>query len=141
MENIKFEHSDNTDRIVENYLSRAITNYGLLQLNGETPVKLYCGCKSEDGSFIGAVMGCKTLNMFFVSHLYVEEDYRNRGIGSQLLSRIESLAKGAGCNLIRLNTLNIQSQNFYATNGYNETTRINDYMNGFDLVYYDKSIS
>lgn len=141
MKEINFEHAEIADSVIENYLSQAITDYGLLQLNGETPVKLYCSCKCKKGTLIGAVMGSKTLNMFFVSHLYVDENYRKRGIGSQLLSRIESLAKDAGCDLIRFNTLNILSHNFYEINGYKETVRINDYMNGFDLVYYDKIIS
>ena len=92
-------------------------------------------------SLINAVMGTVTINLFFISHLYVEKSTRNKGIGAKLLSAIEQSGIESGCNIIRLNTFNKKSHAFYLKSGYTETICIKGYMNDFDLVYYHKAIS
>ena len=140
MEELRFEKFIGENETVDHYLSQSITNYGLLQHNGDAPVKLFCSCKNNDGVLVGAVMGTKTLNMFFISHIFVEEKFRNKKIGSKLLSQIEDSAKDVGCTILRLNTFNHLSHRFYEKNGFTENIRINNYMKGFDLVFYEKSI-
>ncbi len=85
-------------------------------------------------------MGYKALNIFFITQLYVENDYRNNGYGCKLLDAIENKAKLLGCNLLRLNTLNKKTVSLYTKAGFEETNRIIDYMDGFDLFYYHKNI-
>lgn len=140
MSNLIFEQSVGENGDIDEYLSESITTYGLAQHKGETPVKLFCSCKNHEGELLGAVMGTKTLNLFFVSHIFVEEKYRHQNLGSDLLAEIEGGAKKLGCTILRLNTFNDLSHRFYAKNGFRETTRINQYMHGFDLVFYDKII-
>lgn len=55
-----------------------------------------------------------------IDHVYVEEDYRNQGIGKEFLSWIESYAKSKNCNTIELNTYvqNYPSHKFYYNEGY-----------------------
>ena len=141
MEDLRFEKFIGENEAVDNYLSQSIIDYGILQQKGDIPVKLFCSCKNNDGVFVGAVMGAKTLNLFFISHIFVEEKIRNNKIGSELLAKIEESAKNEGCTILRLNTFNDLSHRFYENNGFIETVRINNYMNGFDLVFYEKSIS
>jgi len=141
MEELKLEEYKDTNKEIENYLSDAITGYGMEQLQGAKPFKLYRCYKSEKGKIIGAVMGSVTTNLLFISHLFVEETSRNKGIGTQLMSAIEQSAVNSGCNIIRLNTFNMKSHAFYLNSGFTETTRIKDYMRDFDLVYYHKKIS
>ena len=126
---------------IDKYLSEAITRYGIEQLQGNKPFKLYCCYKNHTGKITGAVMGSVTANLLFISHLYVEKRSRNKGIGTKLLSAIQQSASEAGCNIIRLNTFNKKSHAFYLNSGFTETTRIKAYMNDFDLVYYHKIIS
>jgi len=106
MEEMNLESYTNSNVEIEEYLSQAITSYGMEQLQGNEPYKIYRCLKSEKGIMIGAVMGSVTDNLFFVSHIYVEKIYRNKGIGKKLLAEIELAAIEAGCNLLRLNTFN-----------------------------------
>ena len=85
-------------------------------------------------------MGYKSINLFFVTQLYVEDKYRNNGYGYKLLSAIEDKAKLLGCNLLRLNTLNKKTASLYTRSGFKKTISIINYMNGFDLIYYHKNI-
>ena len=141
MEEMNLESYINSNIEIEEYLSQAITNYGIEQLQGKEPFKLYSCYKNEKGNITGAVMGNVTANLFFISHIYVEKINRNKGLGKKLLSEIELTAIEAGCNLIRLNTFNKKSHTFYLNSGFTETTCIKGYMNDFDLVYYHKKIS
>lgn len=141
MEEYLYDNYHNENKAVEDYLSQSIINYGLSQHKGEVPQKLLCSCKNAQGKILGAVMGTKTLNLLFITHIYVEETHRNRGIGSQLLTNLEQKAKESGCNIIRLNTFNNLSHSFYTKNDFSQTVVIPNYMSGFDLVYYDKNIS
>ena len=124
----------------DKYLSDAIYNYGINQLKGERPVKIYCCSKDKEGNNIGGVMGYVTRNLLFITHLFVEQKYRNNGIGKALLLNIENAAKEQGCSMLRLNTLNDATYSLYIKAGFEITTIINDYMNGFNLMYYHKAI-
>ena len=54
----------------------------------------------------------------YIDVLWVKEEYRNAGIGSQLLSEIEKTAKEYGCHLIHLDTFDFQAKDFYIKQGF-----------------------
>lgn len=140
MDDLHLEYDKAENSELEKYLSDSIVSYGLQQLRGKKPLKLFCCFRNARGEIVGAIMGSATLNMFFISHLFVEEKMRNKGIGTKLLSAMETYALQAGCNILRLNTLNKKTHAFYLNAGFEETACIADYMDGFDLVYYHKQI-
>ena len=125
---------------LEKYLSNSIMTYGIEQMNGEEPLKAFCSFKDHNDSLIGGIMGYKTLNLFFITHLYVEKQDRNNGYAKKLLQAIETKAKSLGCNILRLNTLNKKTSSLYESAGFEITNIIPSYMNGFDLTYYHKYI-
>jgi len=125
---------------IEKYLSNSILAYGIEQINNDEPIKLFCSLKNHKGNIIGGVMGYKTLNLFFITHLHVEKEHRNHGYAKNLLKEIEDKAKLLGCNILRLNTLNKQTSSLYKNAGFEVTNTIPNYMTGFDLMYYHKNI-
>lgn len=137
----QFEFSQQENPQLEKYLTDSIIDYGIRQLNGSEPIKIFCCCKNNDGALIGAVMGSASLNLFYISHIFVEERQRNRGLGAKLLAAIEGEAVQAGCNIVRLNTLNKAAHAFYLKAGYKQSACIEDYIQGFDLVYFHKKIA
>ena len=134
------ETTETANEEIEKYLSNSIMAYGIEQMNGEKPFKIFCSFKDHKGNLIGAVMGYKTLNLFFITHLYVEKQYRNNGYANTLLKEIENKARLLGCNILRLNTLNKKTNSLYSRAGFETTSTIPNYMNGFDLMYYHKNI-
>ena len=141
MGNLNLESYSEENVELERYLSDSIIGYGVDQLQGKEPIKLLCCFRDSNEKVVAAIMGSATLNLFFISHLFVEKNFRNQGLGTKLLSAIESLALDAGCNILRLNTFNKEAHQFYLNAGFKETVCISNYMNGFDLVYYHKKIS
>ena len=140
MEELHLETYQEPQAELEKYLFDAIISYGLQQLQGNTPKKLACCFRNNDGKIVAGIMGSTTLNMFFISHLFVEPAYRNNGIGTKLLAEIERIAQQNGCDTLRLNTFNKNAHQLYLRAGYAETLCIPEYMNGFDLMYYHKKI-
>jgi len=139
MDKLRLETFEGANSELDDYLSNSIMSYGLKQLQGHQLVKLYC-CYRNGGNLSGAVMGSATRNLFFITHLFVEENQRGNGVGTKLLSAIETSAIKAQCTILRLNTLNKQTHSLYVNAGYQETICISNYFTGFDLVYYHKEI-
>jgi len=140
MNQITLETTELENEEIEKYLSNSIMSYGIEQMNGEEPLKAYCSFKDKNRNIIGSIMGYKALNLFFITNLYVESEYRCNGYGNELLKAIEDKAKLLGCNILRLNTLNKKTSSLYTRAGFEITNNISNYMNGFDLLYYHKNI-
>lgn len=59
--------------------------------------------------------------VLYVDRLFVEETYRNHGLGSLLLSKTENEAKAMGASLVHVDTFDFdacQARNFYVKHGY-----------------------
>ena len=138
--NTVLETTEVENEEIEKYLSNSIMDYGIEQMDNKEPVKSFCSLKDHKGNIIGGVMGYKTLNLFFITHLHVEKQNRNNGYAKKLLSAIENQAKLLGCNIIRLNTLNKITSSLYSNAGFELTNTIPNYMNGFELMYFHKHI-
>ena len=141
MDELNLERYKDENSEIEKYLSDSITSFGIEQLQGKEPRKAFCCFRDSEGKIVAAIMGSTTLNLFFISHLFVENALRNKGIGTKLLSEIERIAQNFGCNILRLNTFNKEVHAFYLNAGFTETACITNYINGFDLMYYHKKIS
>ena len=132
--------TERENKELERYLSSSIMEYGIEQMNGVKPIKAFCSLKCHNGTLVGGAMGYKALNLFFITHLYVEKQFRGKGYATKLLKGIETKAKQLGCDVLRLNTLNKCTRSLYSKSGFVVTASIPNYMNGFDLQYYHKNI-
>ncbi|KTD33602.1 GNAT family acetyltransferase [Legionella nautarum] len=67
------------------------------------------------------VGGCAGDNMYgglFVGQLWVKEDLRGKGYGTQLMSLAENLAKKSQCRFITVNTFEWEALDFYKKLGF-----------------------
>ena len=59
-------------------------------------------------------------NVLYLSGLYVNEEYRNKGIGTKILKVADEVAKSLDCRVIRLKTKRgSDAERLYRTHGYN----------------------
>lgn len=72
--------------------------------------------------------GYSTKNELELESLYIEEDYRSKGIGSLLLSLFDRYFKSIGINSIGGVALSNRARDFYAKNGYTIMPRGTDYI-------------
>lgn len=75
----------------------------------------------EDGLVVAGLDACMTaFKILYVSTVFVDEKYRRRGYGRQLILEMEKRAKELGANTIRLDTFGYQGKDFYAAMGYEQ---------------------
>lgn len=77
-----------------------------------------------DGRIIAGIVAASTMDTLEVEFLFVEEAYRGRGLGQQLLEHVEKLARQDGLRRILLNTYSFQAPGFYQKLGYQPIAEI-----------------
>jgi GNAT superfamily N-acetyltransferase len=76
----------------------------------------------------------------YISLLWVEESLRNRGLGSELLSRLEAEAIRMGCTNAHLDTYSYEAKPFYEKAGYKVFGRLDDYPVGYCKYFLTKAL-
>ena len=110
-------------------------------LRGED--KLYINRKliNEQGKMIAGILGSVYLwDCMHIDLFWVEDKYRNHGIGTQLLLEIETEAKSKHIRMIHLDTFDYQAKGFYEKNGYIVYGTLEDYPEGHSLYHMKKRI-
>lgn len=75
----------------------------------------------DNEKLIGGVDACMTsFRILYVSTVFVDEDYRRKGVGKFLMEQLEQRAKKLGADMIRLDTFDWQGRDFYRTIGFKE---------------------
>lgn len=76
--------------------------------------------RAPDGPLIGGVYGSTSYGWLLVKLLWVDEGYRQMGIGRRLMSEAEHQARRFGCHSAWLDTSDQTARAFYAKLGYEE---------------------
>lgn len=73
----------------------------------------------DENDIIAGINSCLYLEeVLRIEALFVEEGYRNQGIGSALLKQVEDEARKMGGRVARLDTFDFQALDFYLQRGY-----------------------
>ena len=102
------------------------------------PLNLYV--EDDSGEVLAGLVGETFGNWLEIEYLFVKEDIRGQGIGSQLLQRAESEAKKRNCRFAFVNTYQFQAPAFYQKHGYKEVFTLKDYPYTGQRHYYQKDL-
>ena len=72
----------------------------------------------DNGNIIGGILGGTYWGWMYIDILWVQSDFRRRGIGSKLLVEAEKEAARRGCHHVHLDTMSWQAPDFYKKHGY-----------------------
>ena len=99
---------------VENQLSAFDENHIRYKMEGCIQIGI-----EEDGKLVAGLDACITaFRILYVSTVFVEEAYRRKGYGRQLIREMEKRAAEMGVTVIRLDTFSWQGKEFYEAMGY-----------------------
>ncbi|MCZ8537083.1 GNAT family N-acetyltransferase [Paenisporosarcina quisquiliarum] len=96
--------------------------------------------KDENGLVRGGLLGEVCWNWLEIHTLMVDEDIREFGYGSKLLSEIEQIALEKKCDFIKVDTLSFQALDFYEKNGYQVFGSIDNVGREFKHYYLKKDL-
>ena len=102
------------------------------------PLNLYV--EDEYGEIMAGLVAETFGNWLEIEYLFVKEDLRGQGIGSQLLHQAESEAKMRNCRFAFVNTYQFQAPAFYQKHGYQEVFILKDYPYTGQRHYYQKDL-
>ena len=96
--------------------------------------------EDDSGEVLAGLVAETFGNWLEIEYLFVKEDLRGQGIGSQLLQRAESEAKKRNCRFAFVNTYQFQAPAFYQKHGYKEVFTMKDYPYTGQRHYYQKDL-
>ena len=102
------------------------------------PLNLYV--EDEHGELMAGLIAETFGNWLQIEYLFVKEDLRGQGIGSQLLQQAESEARKRNCRFAFVNTYQFQAPAFYQKHGYKEVFTLKDYPYTGQRHYYQKDL-
>ena len=93
----------------------------------------------KDEPIAAGFAGVNFWNIAFVEMLWVDEPYRNQGIGSRLLSDIEQEAKNNGACIVMIDARDWNVE-FFKKFGYTVYCTLEDYPNGYSKYKLQKRL-
>jgi GNAT superfamily N-acetyltransferase len=94
----------------------------------------------KDKKTVGGIVGDLFGGWVYISLLWIDECSRNKGLGSELLRRMESEAIHLGCSHVHLDTYSFEAKPFYEKAGYEVFAKLDDYPMGYCKYFLKKSI-
>ncbi|QDO92712.1 GNAT family N-acetyltransferase [Formosa sediminum] len=110
----RFTSNKNTDDVLfERFTEMFDQNYECIGLFQNDLLIGICGLWFSTRHYIGRSVE--------LDHVYIDEAYRNQGLGKQLFNWVYKYAKAKGCEAAELNTYvqNFPSHKFYYNEGFN----------------------
>lgn len=131
---------DNTESQKAQEIGNLIRSYNRSKREAaeSEPLNLYV--EDDSGQLMAGLVAETFGNWLEIEYLFVKEDLRGQGIGSQLLQQAESEAKKRNCRFAFVNTYQFQAPAFYQKHGYQEVFTLKDYPCTGQRHYYQKDL-
>ena len=132
LENIESQKSQVIRDLIRSY------NRSKREAAESEPLNLYV--EDDSGELMAGLVAETFGNWLEIEYLFVKEDLRGQGVGSQLLHLAESEAKMRNCRYVFVNTYQFQAPAFYQKQGYKEVFTLKDYPYTGQRHYYQKNL-
>ena len=124
----------NEDQVedIESRLSSFDENYITYKMDGCIQIGV-----EDDGKLIAGLDACITaFKILYVSTVFVDEEYRRKGIGALMIREMEKRALAMGANTIRLDTFNWQGKEFYEALDYQCVGQYDNTEDGYSEYFF-----
>ena len=117
-----------------------LKEYNLKNREPSENVQIGVFYEDENGKKLAGLTG-ETFGLWLCIHyLFVSEELRTQGIGSELLKAAEDEAKSRGCKYAFVDTFSFQAPLFYLKHGYKEVFTLENYPYTEKRFYYTKEL-
>ncbi|WP_214742602.1 GNAT family N-acetyltransferase [Exiguobacterium sp. s48] len=123
------------------YIRQRLIEYNASQLPDEVkhPIEhVSFIVRDDDNQIVGGVTGTVFWYSMHIHFLWVDEQLRGEGYGTELMTRIEQCAIEHQCHLIQLDTFSFQAPDFYIGLGYEVVGVIENHPTTEHKQYYLK---
>ena len=138
---MKFTIDETLSAAEAEMLSDRIDTYNAQKTGFTNERPLQLAARDADGNLLGGLTGSTGLQWLYIHVLWIEDPYRQDGIGSSLLKEAEQLGVQRGCRSSCLMTFSFQAREFYERFGYAVFGQLDDYPEGHTLYFMQKKIT
>lgn len=97
--------------------------------------------KDKDGRVIAGIIGVDySWKVIYIDVLWVDEEYRGKGLGTKLIRRLEEEVRAKEYTMIHLDTFDFQGKDFYMRNGYEVFGVLEDCPKGHKRYFMKKNL-
>ena len=122
---------------IESRLSSFDENYITYKMDGCIQIGV-----EDKGKLIAGLDACITaFRILYVSTVFVDEEYRRKGIGALMIREMEKRAMAMGVNTVRLDTFNWQGKEFYEALDYQCVGHYDNVEDGYSEYFFLKRIN
>jgi GNAT superfamily N-acetyltransferase len=121
-------------------IEKGLDSFNLSKVGYDDQQTVWLVARDETGTVQGGLKGYTFFTWSFVSWLWVDENHRGKGLGSDLLDRMEAIARNRNCRGIYLDTFTFQAPSFYQKLGYQEFGRLDDIPPGYSRIWMKKML-
>lgn len=129
------------DEVRSGYVGRQLREFNYRYV-GEYPEVQTVRLNARDaaGQVLGGLRAIVAMHWLRIEVLWVRDDARGNGIGSQLLVEAERRGRGLGARNAAVETFEWQAPQFYLRHGYEEAARMEHYVGRFYLAIFRKRL-
>jgi ribosomal protein S18 acetylase RimI-like enzyme len=95
---------------------------------------------NEKGHFAGAIVVELFWGALHVKYVYVEDEYRGRGVAAQLMEHALTYGRNHKCPFAFVETMNFQALGFYQKTGFEVEFTRSGYKHGTSFHYLRKDL-
>jgi ribosomal protein S18 acetylase RimI-like enzyme len=96
--------------------------------------------RDKENTVKGGLFGNSNWDIFDIDVLWVAEEHRKLGLGSNLLRHGEQVAIQRGCKIAVVLTFSFQARGFYEKQGYKVFGELNGYPAGYSSYWMSKKL-
>jgi len=120
---------------------RPLRAYNMAQAGDPKPEAIALLVRGEDSDeVIGGLYGEIFYRWLFIELLAIPDQSRGQGVGSQLMSMAEEVAREKGCTGIWLDTFSFQAPDFYRKHGYSQFGELDVYPSEHKRLFFQKRL-
>jgi GNAT superfamily N-acetyltransferase len=129
------------EEVRSGYVGRQLREFNYRYV-GEYPEVQHIRLNARDPEMqvVGGLRAIVAMYWLRIEVLWVRDNVRGNGVGSQLLLEAERSARGLGARNAALETFEWQAPGFYARHGYEEVARMDKYIGDFYLAIMRKAL-
>lgn len=132
--------TDDPARSDRDFLDERIYEYNVAATSIHDGRMMYFAVRDEQDEVVAGLSGWTWGGCAAVELLWVRDDWRGTGLGTQLLASAEGEPLARGCTQIVLGTHSFQAPEFYKKHGYEAYGAVDDYPRGFSHIHLKKQL-
>jgi GNAT superfamily N-acetyltransferase len=109
---------------------KGLSAFNASKSDDDTPNYLFIAVRDNGGSVVGGLVGATYLGWLQVQAVWISDELRGLGFGTELMQAAEEEAIRRGCPRVFLETLSFQALPFYEKRGYEIVNQIPDFPPG-----------